>query len=1609
MPFISADKIKSVPSGGFLPAELIEGTKPPAIRPQAAPTWALEGVISGDMPGINPIPDAVSRPFKAQGLEIGSAFLKGGAALTKGVTDIGEYVGKPLGIPRSQVFDAAAKLWADKGEELQRMAQEQGTTVVDQVVGEAVGGAIPGIAEFMLNVPYAALKGAYEASRRGDSSAMQLWDAILEGGKRFVLGKTLHAAGTLTRPLAVPAMGGIMATQTAAEGGTPEEIAKSAGVGLLYGAVSPGGNVGPKELRELYRRAPKKAEPVPVPERPFQDTVPERIPERLPTPEVKGVEAKGGKFIPAEEIKAIADGSRGVKTSETPTPEKGLFPGEKRAFKLTNEEAPEPSGVFRPAPAEQPLLTGTEKQFKDVGMADRPIKGEADFAEQVDSLRSILPEFEKGRRLWSEDGREVIGNTPNLYPGWFKDIFRNDSAKLVMDTIDKWKEVGDAGLGKREARIMAQVKDLAQDAVERGEDIAEAHWRDMFSDINVAAEAGFAPAPGFRRAPEAEAEAATGEAPPVRRSDIVKFLSEKLDVPIRTGKITGGKETLGIFKLQPEVIRARFANDIETIAHEVGHGLQKFLYPDAKNRKGLKGTPFENYSDELLKIATKPRSGQDPLPEGFAEFIRRYVVDEQKARADAPRFYSFFEAELESRAPEAREVLLQARADYDRWLKQPAAARILGQISTGEVTRRPVTFDSLYTATLDALYPIKKIVDAMKGEGELPASKDPYKLARLMAGWQGKADAFLEHQPFNFKTYQSSGKPLKAILDPHKGRLDDLRAYLVARRAIEKHAQGIETGILIEDAKKVWEAGNKEFGQTFNELQVYQDATLAYAVDAGVIGKEQALRMKAANLDYVPFYRVMDYETSGGTGKGFEVQRSPVKRMKGSSRDIIDPLESIIRNTYLFINAAEKNAVGTALVDLANAREGMGKYVERIPADRVPVKIFEPELMEILRKYGKWTETSRFTTTGQTIRETVKTGAGDTAKDGAAKLEGVAIEALTSRGWSKAEAEQILRRVKGAKTDDIRDKIIERVIEKTVVKETVREFGVELPEGFTTLFRPANYAPKGNVLTVLIDGKPRYFEVHPDIYRSLMALDKESVGTLVRILSLPSRLLRAGATLAPEFIARNPVRDQFSAFVYSKYGFVPGVDLVRGIFHLVKKDGVYWDWKKSGGEHSMLVSMDREYLQKNLSALMRDKSVTDVIRHPIDSLRMLSELGEAGTRIGEFSKGIKAESGAKAGLLQAGFASREVTLDFARMGAKTKAVNAIVAFWNANVQGMDKMIREFKDNPMPTTVKAAAAITLPSILLYLANRDDPRWKEIPQWQKDLFWIVMTDKHIYRIPKPFELGIIFGTVPERIAEAILESDPKAFDGILDAIVRGATPGYIPTFMIPAIENWANKSTFTDRPIVSRVREDLLPAYQYQPYTTEAAKKIGAMLGKLPVVGDTWIASPAKVENLVRGWTGGLGMLTLGAADKALRGAGVLPDRVEPTRTLSDIPFIKGFAVRFPSSGAESIRRFYDEYNRSQQVTKTARTLVKREGKLAEAEGLLGGTSIVKVEKIKTALGNAQRAVELVYANPKITPEEKRRLIDAIYLQMIEIAKAGNKLMEQRPRGRGLLER
>jgi hypothetical protein len=427
------------------------------------------------------------------------------------------------------------------------------------------------------------------------------------------------------------------------------------------------------------------------------------------------------------------------------------------------------------------------------------------------------------------------------------------------------------------------------------------------------------------------------------------------------------------------------------------------------------------------------------------------------------------------------------------------------------------------------------------------------------------------------------------------------------------------------------------------------------------------------------------------------------------------------------------------------------------------------------------------------------------------------------------------------------------------------------------------------------------------------------------------------------------------------------------------------------------------------------------IKTPIEALRIMSEAMENATRLGEFGRAMRKGATPMSGA----FSSREVTLDFARMGAQTKSINAVTAFWNAQLQGVDRAAREFKDNPLKAMFLIAASITLPSILLWFFNHDDERYKELPRWEKDIYWHIIRDKWedlspeiakkypakwkrqtpdgrwqvntgtISRIPKPFELGILFGSVPERILDAFFTDNKHPFKDLAKSVIGGLMPPFIPQVTVPLIEQFANRSTFFDRPIVPKYLEGINPQYQAQPFTSETAKLIGAAIGK--IYEDTSFASPLVIENYIRAWTGGLGMYVLKIADQALKATGAVPPKAEaPESTLADMPVIKGFVSRFPGSGANSIRDFYDNYDDVKRSDKTAKFL-RKGGRSEEAGQYEAGNPI---EGIHRAMGNQFKAIRDIYANKEMTPRDKRQTIDGIYLQMIEMAKRGNTLIENR---------
>lgn len=563
------------------------------------------------------------------------------------------------------------------------------------------------------------------------------------------------------------------------------------------------------------------------------------------------------------------------------------------------------------------------------------------------------------------------------------------------------------------------------------------------------------------------------------------------------------------------------------------------------------------------------------------------------------------------------------------------------------------------------------------------------------------------------------------------------------------------------------------------------------------------------------------------------------------------------------------------------------------------------------------------------------------------------------------------------------------------------------------VFRPlAQPLGKGEI-AVMEGGKRQVYQVGEPVAKALDATDYQAPNLLMKAASIPTKILRTGAVETVDFLLRHGIRDTVNATVLSKNGYVPFIDSVLGLKEYFK--GKYGDgsqafdeWRAGGGGMASIASLDKDYLQSKIFELSKDTGLLDkaknVIKNPLQLTQAMAELVTSAPRLAEFMKAREAGKDIK----EAAYDSRTVTLDNQRMGSDPaiRSLSLMKAFWNTRIQGVDRLVQAVKEDPTGTLTKMSMAVTLPSVLLWAYNHDDPRVKQIERWEKDLFWLIPTKDTVYRIPKPFEQGILFGSLAERLLDEFYAHNPNAFKGFFRTVTEGAIPSPMPDALSAPIEQFSNKSFLTGGNIVPHTLEGVAPEYQYNNYTTETAKILGKMISYVPGVRDigsknVTLASPMVIQNYVRAWSGGLGQYALQISDKALETAGIVSTPPKPASTLADLPVIKAFVVRFPSSNAQSIQDFYENFEKNQTVHATITHLAKS-GDFKALSSYMNTPeakeNVANLMGIEKALSTQNKMIQNIVANPKMKPDEKRQMIDGLYYQMIQIADSGNKMMD-----------
>lgn len=498
--------------------------------------------------------------------------------------------------------------------------------------------------------------------------------------------------------------------------------------------------------------------------------------------------------------------------------------------------------------------------------------------------------------------------------------------------------------------------------------------------------------------------------------------------------------------------------------------------------------------------------------------------------------------------------------------------------------------------------------------------------------------------------------------------------------------------------------------------------------------------------------------------------------------------------------------------------------------------------------------------------------------------------------------------------------------------------------------------PKNCVFTVLINGKKKAYKTTQDLYGPIVGYNLPAANLAFGVARTAARMLRTGATMSPSFILRNVLRDTVFAGIASKNGFIPIVDTVRGAIALAKDPAMRAEFEAAGVTEYNFYSSQKSRI-KSLDAMAGETpaSAWEIMKAVFSRLEATSDFFESSTRMGEYmkarQKGLSMEEAARA--------AREVTLDFSRSGRVGEQVNQVVPFFNACLQGGDKMVRLFREDFVGTSLKVFKYIVLPSLLIMAMNWDEDWYKDLDPDIKNNYWCLGRN---IRIPKPQEAGVLFGSGIEALFQQAADKDKDAVSNFLKAFSSNMIPSVLPTLILPLIEWSANYSFFKGRPLVGNKYSRLPDELQYNDYTSELSKGIGSALK----------VSPMKIDNLVRGYTGTMGALLWSMAGEPFAKANNLP-----AKHFSELPFVRDFNVT-DANLSRPMNEFYGILDKANRQHAGYGVKGKPE---AAVKGIRSAGSMIS--KIRKDID------KITHSN--LTPERKRELIDKRKEKMNQIAK------------------
>lgn len=448
----------------------------------------------------------------------------------------------------------------------------------------------------------------------------------------------------------------------------------------------------------------------------------------------------------------------------------------------------------------------------------------------------------------------------------------------------------------------------------------------------------------------------------------------------------------------------------------------------------------------------------------------------------------------------------------------------------------------------------------------------------------------------------------------------------------------------------------------------------------------------------------------------------------------------------------------------------------------------------------------------------------------------------------------------------------------------------DLP-GLDGLIRPLKSSEKAvHTFSYLDNGIKKTFETTPEIAAAAKNLNQEQLNIIMRIISIPTRLLQLGATgLNIPFVATNLLKDQVYSFVNTNKALSTSIlnpgNFLKALYSAVKHDDLYEEVIRNAGT---VTSYDIARQEANLGVkrFQAGKNIPSKIKfiakNPPELLRAIENIvgrAETLTRIqqykGSYDAYVKAGRTVSDAKLLAAKNAREATANFSRSGDFGKVANYLIPFFNAGIQGARSFMRAAQQRPGQTAAKTAISLFMPMTAATLWNTTDPArrkvYEDIPDYEKQSNIILIPDNptqdeqgrwNVIKIPMPPGLSNLASIVRNGIEQTVGVDELRAKD-VLTNLIAGTTSldissgnkifsTFTPQILKPGLETLTNTNLYTGKPIVPYSMKDLPPEAQKKEGTSPLAIAIGKVMK----------TSPLLVENYIKTSLGGVGGQVLG---------------------------------------------------------------------------------------------------------------------------------------------------